>query len=197
MSSYGFDSPKIFNRISLRQLENRAKYMNRCDKIIACSNYVKKKLEENDIENVIRIYNGIDLKFWKSTRRAGEYNVFYSAVGHENYKGWDAFCNAAKMWGKKYKFYACGEDDGEPNIKFLGYLDRDEMKRTLNKMDIVFCCSAWQEPCGIAFIEAWAMGRKIVHTMNGGLPEIPVRNIKEFDIENIAEQYYKVIQSVI
>lgn len=59
----------------------------------------------------------------------------------------------------------------EKNIKFLGFINEDEVIETFNKMDVAVFPSIHQESFGVAAVEAQACGTPTIVTDVGGLTE--------------------------
>jgi len=57
----------------------------------------------------------------------------------------------------------------ESNVRFAG--SRSDVHRIMGMADVVAVPSAWQEPAGLVVIEGMAMGRPVVATRVGGIPE--------------------------
>jgi glycosyltransferase involved in cell wall biosynthesis len=66
---------------------------------------------------------------------------------------------------------ALARTSGAP-VRFLGMLERDEMRATLAQAAFVVAPSRWDEPCPYAVIEAMALGVPVLASARGGLPEL-------------------------
>jgi len=60
----------------------------------------------------------------------------------------------------------------EHNIIYLGELGEEDIVKAYNCSDIVCVPSKWQEPFGLVAIEAMMIGKPIIVTKRGGLPEL-------------------------
>lgn len=60
--------------------------------------------------------------------------------------------------------------DGDPRLRYLGYLSRVE--DLYRSSDIIVVPSRWQEPLGLINLEAGACHKPVVATRSGGIPEI-------------------------
>jgi glycosyltransferase involved in cell wall biosynthesis len=58
-----------------------------------------------------------------------------------------------------------------PNLEFAGSLDRAEVLRRLERARVCLMPSRWQEPGGIAALEAMSVGTPVVAYASGGLAE--------------------------
>jgi len=60
---------------------------------------------------------------------------------------------------------------GSPNLTFAGGLDRAEVIRLLSRARVCLMPSRWQEPGGIAALEAMSVGTPVIAYASGGLAE--------------------------
>jgi len=58
------------------------------------------------------------------------------------------------------------------NIRYIGRLERNELRNLYCTSDLVVVPSLWEEPCGMVVLEAMAMGRPVVAYATGGIPEL-------------------------
>lgn len=95
-------------------------------------------------------------------------------------KGFDIAIQAAQML-PEYKLLVCGDGPqrkaledlaaGAPNIQFLGMLPHAHVQKHIKESQIVAVPSCWPENFPYAVIEAQALGRPVVGTNMGGIPE--------------------------
>lgn len=85
----------------------------------------------------------------------------------------------------------------QDRIIFTGYVQHEFIPSYLQACDIVVLPSLWNEPFGLTIVEAMAMGKAVITTKKGGIPEIFNGNdgilLTEDDlIKNISENilYY-------
>ncbi|WP_411334062.1 glycosyltransferase family 4 protein [Metabacillus indicus] len=62
--------------------------------------------------------------------------------------------------------------DIESKIKFTGYIPHENLANTLQISDTVVLPSIWNEPFGLTIIESMALGKLVITTNRGGIPEI-------------------------
>ena len=62
----------------------------------------------------------------------------------------------------------------EGAVKFIGWVEPDGVAKFLNSSTLVVVPSRWEEPFGLVALEAALMGRAVVATRVGGLPEVVV-----------------------
>lgn len=62
----------------------------------------------------------------------------------------------------------------ERAVKFVGWVEPDGVAKFLNSSTLVVVPSRWEEPFGLVALEAALVGRAVVATRVGGLPEVVV-----------------------
>ena len=163
---------------------------------ISVSDYVARHSNPASLRKVV-IYNPVDLARFDAARdiRAelgyGPDEVLVSFLGQvREIKGvGDFIAMAHRLPHPHARFLIAGECrdparfegsyspasleaafDGDPRLRYLGYLDRVE--DLYRASDIVVVPSRWQEPLGLINLEAGACRTPVVATRSGGIPEI-------------------------
>lgn len=77
-------------------------------------------------------------------------------------------------------------------VAFLGWVPPHQMARTINRAFLVLAPSRWEEPFGLVALESAQMGRPVVATRVGGLPEVVLNGetgvlVEREDEEGMAE----------
>jgi len=168
------------------------KLINTADKIIAISNSIYKKYENIfDDEKLIRIYNGIDKKFYNPNKTIfnNDKLILIMVGGFEYYKGQIEFAEACtKLYSNGFKdfevwFIGTGRDDVKnqvekifkssnmTNVRFLGY--KMNVEDYYNASDISFTC-AQSEAFGRTTVEAMLSGNLVIGANNAGTKELIV-----------------------
>jgi len=197
-------------------------YLKHIDKIFAVSDAIRKFLEINDIKNIITIYNGMDVDDWKANQE--EINLFrkkYNLQGKRiilfggrlsGAKGGGKILEAMVLVkkevdnivllvvGKENQYFKLMEKMTEKlyikkNVKFVGGLDRDEMKKAFFISDICVTPSICLDPFPTVNLEAMASKKPVIGTCFGGTPEIVVNNKTGYIVNplNIKEMSEKII----
>lgn len=102
-----------------------------------------------------------------------------------------------KYYNKVTKVLSKTEHD---NISLLGYLDHTSLAKVIHSADIVVLPSLWNEPFGLTIIESMAVGKPIISTRVGAIPEILsdagiiVENDSEL-IRNLASEIVNLINN--
>ena len=58
-----------------------------------------------------------------------------------------------------------------PRVKFLGHLTGSELKKTISNAAYVVVPSEWYENCSMVVLEAMALGKPVIGSRIGGIPE--------------------------
>lgn len=169
-------------------------------KIICVSNYVKNFIKEKlNLNNLITIHNFIDyrreiLPHLKSSTQCNIRNHFH--LPHDSkiityfgrlayWKGVDLLLNAFKKIPNKKKnhiFLLIGGDGPQrkklednarviDNVVFTGFLDREIQLSTISQSDIFVHPSRYPDAFPTTILEAMAIGKPIIATNIGGIPE--------------------------
>lgn len=158
-------------------------YKNEIDCIISPSKFVRQKLIQDGIDKkkIKVINNFIDID---------EYNLKIEDDGYALYVGRlskgkgifnliEAFSNI-----KDKKLYIAGagpeeeniksiiERNSLKNIKILGYLNQNQVKEYIRKSSFVVLPSIWYENCPYSIMESQAIGKPIICSKLGGIPEL-------------------------
>ncbi len=153
------------------------------DLFISVSKYFKKQID-NEVKPIITLYNGI--KLLNQNPLSFQNNIYY--VGRlEIYKGIDVLIKAMPSVLDKIpqvKLYIIGEGDYKDElismvaslmlkskIQFLGKISHGELERYYANSDIVIIPSVWPEAFGNVGIEAMSVGRPVIASRVGGIPE--------------------------
>jgi glycosyltransferase involved in cell wall biosynthesis len=171
------------------------------DKIIVISDFVKKKYK-NKRGKLNRVYNGAEIKnhlhtvghnFLREELLLDNNTIIVGLVGRITpWKGHSIFIESAlKLLEKKgeYHFIIVGDDSIEKvegfkseifekvkssgysnNFSFLGF--REDIINVMNCLDIVVVPSIEPEPFGRVVVEALGLGKFIVASNIGGIPEL-------------------------
>ncbi len=127
-------------------------------------------------EKIKVLYNGIDTRKFLATDEDGEYALYFGRISRE--KGVGTFLSAhlrlngimsAKVVGtgplasvleKKYK-----------QASFLGFKQGQELRKLIKKASFIVVPSEWYENCSMTVLEAMAMGKPVIGSRIGGIPE--------------------------
>jgi glycosyltransferase involved in cell wall biosynthesis len=179
---------------------NFTKIINSIDGITAVSKSMKDYLISNRIKsNIDVIYNGFNLESMNSilinkqeTNDNKEELKLIFPGGMKNQKGGEILLDALKeIKNTKYKIklFYCGRIDDQfaknhldENIIFKGLLSQYEYLTLLSKCDCLILLSKW-ESFSISILEAMALGKTVITTSVGGIPELVYNNTNGFFVQ--------------
>lgn len=152
--------------------------------------------EANFIGNV---YNGIpENQFQPNLTTSEEYLAYCGRIIEP--KGVHLAIKAAKKAGMKLKIAGKHYSDGtkdkywqekiqnelNENIEFIGFLKTNEAKQNLlGNAKALLMASTWEEPFGVAMIEAMACGTPVIGLNSGAIPEVIVSGKNGFIVDKV------------
>jgi len=171
----------FFNRIKYN-LYN--KNLSNIDLFLANSNFIERDLRAENIFRARTVHLGINLLNY-STISEGN-NLLY--VGRlDRQKGIEFLLRAMSLIIKEFPMtrldiigdgpekkklkQAIKELEIENNITFVGWVQNNSTEKYYNKSTIVVVPSVWEEPFGLVGIEAMSVGRPVIASRVGGIPE--------------------------
>lgn len=159
-------------------------YSKKIDLIITPTNFYAELLEKDGINKnkIITIHNFIDEKEYNMETTEGEYALYVGRLSRE--KGIFNLLEAIKRSNGK-KLHIAGEgpekeeislfiqrNDLEDQIKLLGFLDKKEIMKEIAYSKFVVVPSIWYENGGYSTMEASAIGKTVLASNIGGIPEV-------------------------
>lgn len=171
------------------------------DVIITPSNFYKKKFEEFGVssDRVIHISNFLDSQKPEINKASDseQYYLYFGRLSEE--KGLLTLLEAFKECGQKLYIAGTGEMESQiiqyieihniNNIKLLGFKSGSELKDLVGNSRAVILTSEWYENGPYSAIEALQLGRPILGTEIGGIPELVKENgylFKKGDAKELA-----------
>ena len=211
----------IIGALEGKYYRNKEVYTKKIDKIITPSMFYKEKLIQDGIpENrIISIHNFIDLKQYNIDLSDEGYALYIGRLSKE--KGIMNLIQAIKELENGVLYIAgdgpekenilkfIEENNLQTRIKLLGFLNAEEVKKTIAKCRFVVVPSIWYENCPYSVMETLAIGKPVIGAKIGGIPELvkenesgllyKYNNIEElsnkmkllFENKNLAEDYGK------
>lgn len=174
----------LLGAIEGKYYRNKKIYIKQIDKIITPSKFYKEKLEEDGIksEKIEALHNFIDIDDYNVKIEDEGYALYYGRIIKE--KGVLNLIKAFKNI-KNHVLYIAGdgpdiekvkeyikENRLEERIKLLGFLNSDEVKEYVRKARFIVVPSVWYENCPYSVLETLAMGKPIIGSNLGGVPEL-------------------------
>ena len=159
-------------------------YNKKISYIITPSNFYKQKLVEDGIDEkkIKVIYNFIDVNKYNLEKKDNGYGLYLGRLSKE--KG---ILNLIEAFSKLQdkKLYLAGDGPEreriekiikerklEENIKLLGYLSQDEVKKYIKNARFIVVPSIWYENCPYSILETQAIGKPVIGASIGGIPEL-------------------------
>lgn len=156
-------------------------YRNTVDRVVVPSRFLFNKLVEWGwpAEKLAYIPNFIHIEQYEPDYRPGDYFVFFGRLAQE--KGVDKLLRAAAKAGAKVKILGTGPLEQalktfaareQVDVEFLGYRSGDDLKSIIAKSRAVVLPAQWYENAPISIMEAYALGKIIIGSNLGGVPEM-------------------------
>ncbi|KKT79220.1 MAG: Glycosyl transferase group 1 [Parcubacteria group bacterium GW2011_GWF2_44_8b] len=171
-------------------------YLGYADKKFAVSKALKKALEQNGIKNVEVIHTGTDIAEWqvlpdkvksfKKRHGLEEKKVIFFSGRLSISKGANVTFEVIEKISQEFPdvillVAGTGSNIKERNnLKFTGWIDREEIKLAYAASDVVLVPSLYLDPFPRVVIEAMAAGKPVVGTCYGGTPEAILDGVTGF-----------------
>lgn len=187
-------------------------YTKQIDYIITPSKFYKTKFINDGIsENKISaIHNYIDVKQYNLKTNDNGYALYFGRLSKE--KG---ILNLIKAFSKlnKGSLYIAGDGPEKDNIikfikehnlekkvKLLGFLKKEEMSQQICDCKFVVVPSIWYENCPYTVLETLAIGKPLIGSNMGGIPELVNDNENGFiykydDIDELASKMKELFEN--
>lgn len=207
-----FKYRSLWNIYKWHVIKSSWKLLNSADKKIAISNAVKRKLHICGIKNILVIPNPIDLENFKPNKeKIKEIKEKYDLqspvilyVGALEYN--KGILHLLKLFAKdstlrRTDFLIVGngtlrkncekivKKEKLKNVRFVGKVPFEEISNFYAVSDIVVVPSIWQEPFGRVVLEAMAMGKPVVASNVGGIPDF-LTNENGFLVEPLNDEMW-------
>ena len=162
-------------------------YTDKINYIIIPSEFYRNKFIEDGFSKnkVVCIHNFIDTKGYDIKTQDEGYALYFGRLSRE--KGILNLINAFKKLDKGVLYIAgdgpeketikkiIKENKLEKRVKLLGLLTRKQMTEATRKCKFVVVPSTWYENCPYSVLETMAIGKPIIGSNIGGIPEL-IRN---------------------
>ena len=135
--------------------------------------------KEKGIEETLEIYSNLDHNMYQLII-VGDF--FYSEKGKNKY------CTNLIS---KYKNLIDNK-----NIIFTGYIEYEKMPSIYKCADICILPSMWDEPAGLAMLEACSCNVKVITTNSGGIPEYVGKSAIILERNNVIQEGINAIKEI-
>lgn len=179
------ESAAVSGLVFLETLVHRSfgLYRDTIDRLIAPSRFYRDKLAKWgwDAERIAYIPNCIDASQYSPAAYEGGYVVYAGRLAPE--KGLATLVRAAAL--SRQRLVLAGSGPEEPALRklaeelgaeaaFTGHLDKPALKRLIGEARALVLPSEWYENAPVSVLEAYALGRPVIGTRIGGIPELVV-----------------------
>lgn len=180
-------------------------YSKKINVIITPSEFYKRKLIEDGIpeEKIITAHNFLDMNSYNLSLENENYALYFGRLSKE--KG---ILNLVEAFSKidNGKLYIAGTGPEEEyireminkykiedRVKLLGFLNGNDMKECIRKSAFVVLPSIWNDNCPYSIIETLSIGKPVIGTNMGGIPELVINGengliCKSNDIDDLKEK---------
>lgn len=178
---------------------NHKIYIDKIDYIITPSEFYRTKFIEDGINpnKIQAIHNSIEMNDYNVETQNDGYALYFGRLSKE--KGILNLINAFAKCNKG-NLYIAGEGPEKENIekiikenkledrvKLLGFLNKEQMTDVTRKCKFVVVPSIWYENCPYSVLETLAIGKPIIGSNMGGIPELVIDNENGFIYNTVDE----------
>lgn len=96
-----------------------------------------------------------------------------------------------------YLMKKCERDVEQNNIVFTGYVNRNNLVDYYNVADVIVMPSMWDEPAGLAMVEAAFCNKPLITTNSGGIPEYVGDYALIINRDNVVDEIVNGIKHII
>lgn len=201
----------LIGAIEGKYYRNKKVYTKKINRIITPSEFYKEKLIQDGIsqDKINTIHNFINLE---------EYNIPISDEGYALYIGRlskeKGILNLVQAFEKinQGRLYIAGEGQEKENIlkfieekklqdkiKLLGFLNKEQVKEKIAHSRFIVVPSIWYENCPYSIMETLAIGKPVIGSRIGGIPELIKENengllYKFDDIDDLSKKMKKLFE---
>lgn len=183
----------------------RKKWYDDVDLFICPSDFYRKKLTEGRFTGspIITLRNPLPLNTMYETIGSNEgYVLYFGRLSQE--KGVSTLIEAAKICGCHLVILGTGPQEAElkslaegcANIEFKGFQTGETLKNYVRNSQCVVLPSEWYENGPYSAMEAMAMGKPLIVSEMGGLPELVENGINGFVCEKTAKALAESIRKL-
>jgi glycosyltransferase involved in cell wall biosynthesis len=160
-------------------------YRNTLDRLVTPSRFYRDKLVEWgwDASRITYIPNCIDADQFTPSTDEGDYFVYAGRLAPE--KGLATLVRAAAQSRQRVILAGTGPEEEDlrrlaaeldADVVFAGYLDKPKLRQLVGEALALVLPSEWYENAPVSVLEAYALGRPVIGTRIGGIPELVVPN---------------------
>jgi glycosyltransferase involved in cell wall biosynthesis len=181
------DSVAVSGLVFLETLIHRSfgLYRDTLDRLVAPSRFYRDKLVEWgwDAGRIAYIPNCIDANLFTPCSDESDYFIYAGRLAPE--KGLATLVRAAALSQQRLVLAGSGPEEAAlrrlalelgADVSFAGYLDKPQLQRLIGEARALVLPSEWYENAPVSVLEAYALGRPVIGTRIGGIPELVAHN---------------------
>lgn len=174
------------------------------DKIICCSEFLKKKMDSNSLfaKKTIALHNFVDKVEYKQVEKKG-YILYFGRFSEE--KGINTLLKACKLLPEiQFVFAGAGPLEDKinevSNIKNVGFQKGKSLEKLIREAQFTIYPSEWYENCPFSVMESQMYGTPVLGAKIGGIPELIVEGktgelFESGNINSLTEKIEEIWQS--
>lgn len=154
------------------------------DHFIAVSDFLRRKMIEHEVvepDNITTVHNFVRPEAFVPGKQQGKYLLYFGRIAPV--KGLETLIEAAVLLDE-VPFYIVGEgeqrkelqkwveDNDWSHIHFLGFQSGQKLHDLIRGSITTILPSEWYENCPMSVLETFALGRPVVGSRIGGIPEL-------------------------
>lgn len=148
------------------------------DKIICCSEFLKKKMDSNPLfaKKTIALHNFVERVEWKEIEKK-DYILYFGRFSEE--KGISTLLKACEFLPEiQFIFAGSGPLENKvnevSNIKNVGFQRGEALDKLIREAKFTIYPSEWYENCPFSVMESQMYGTPVIGAKIGGIPELLV-----------------------
>lgn len=148
------------------------------DKIICCSEFLKKKMDSNSLfaKKTIALHNFVEEAEYKEVEKK-DYILYFGRFSEE--KGINTLLKACKLLPEiQFVFAGSGPLEDKinevSNIKNVGFQKGNSLEKLIREAQFTIYPSEWYENCPFSVMESQMYGTPVLGAKIGGIPELIV-----------------------
>jgi glycosyltransferase involved in cell wall biosynthesis len=156
-------------------------YRDTVDRLVTPSRFYRDKMVEWgwDANQISYIPNCIDANQFRPFSAERDYFVYAGRLAPE--KGLATLVRAAALSKQRLVLAGAGPEEAAlrhlavqlgADVTFAGYLDKPELQQLIGEARALVLPSEWYENAPVSVLEAYALGRPVIGTRIGGIPEL-------------------------
>lgn len=154
--------------------------ISKIDLFLSVSNFHRNMMIQGGVpsEKIEVLYNFIDVKSYTPNFDNEGYFLYFGRI--ERLKGIITLIESFSNLNKKLLIVGDGAFANElveiikdiPNIDYIGFKEGEELKSIISKSKCVLVPSEWYENCPMNVLEAKSLGKPVIGSNIGGIPEL-------------------------